>query len=66
MRRCRQGLLDLKRLYWNCRVFAGGRRRKQCPYELLGVLLQTYDFHELLQCNPEELAQELSTLQVAT
>jgi hypothetical protein len=60
-----QGLLDLKRLYWNCRVFAGGRRRKQCPYELLGVLLPTYDFHELLQCNPEELAQELSTLQDA-
>jgi hypothetical protein len=57
-----QGLLDLKRLYWNCRVFAGGRRRGRCPYELLGVLLPTYDFQELLQCNPEELAQELSTL----
>jgi hypothetical protein len=61
-----QGLLDLKRLYWNCRVFAGGRRRGRCPYELLGVLLPTYDFQELLQRNPEELAQELSTLQVAS
>jgi hypothetical protein len=60
-----QGLLDLKRLYWNCRVFASGRRRGRCPYELLGVLLPTFDFQELLQRNPEELAQELSTLQVA-
>ena len=57
-----QGLLDLKRLYWNCRVFASGRRRKQCPYELLGVRLPTYDFHALLESNPEELAQKLSTL----
>jgi hypothetical protein len=61
-----QGLLDLKRLYWNCRTFAGGRRRGRCPYELLGVLLPTYDFQELLQRNPEELAQELSTLNVAS
>jgi hypothetical protein len=61
-----QGLLDLKRLYWNCRAFAGGRRRGRCPYELLGVLLPTYDFQELLQRNPEELAQELSTLNVAS
>jgi hypothetical protein len=61
-----QGLLDLKRLYWNCRAFAGGRRRGRCPYELLGVLLPTYDFQELLQRHPEELAQELSTLQVAS
>ena len=61
-----QGLLDLKRLYWNCRTFAGGRRRGRCPYELLGVLLPTYDFQELLQRSPEELAQELSTLNVAS
>jgi hypothetical protein len=61
-----QGLLDLKRLYWNCRVFVGGRRRGRCPYELLGALLPTYDFQALLQRNPEELAQELSILQVAS
>jgi hypothetical protein len=61
-----QGLLDLKRLYWNCRTFASGRRHGRCPYELLGVLLPTYDFQELLQRNPEELAQELSTLNVAS
>ena len=60
-----QGLLDLKRLYWNCRSFAGGRRRDRCPYELLGVHLPTYDFQELLQRSPEELTQELSTLNLA-
>ena len=60
-----QGLLDLKRLYWNCRVFAGGKRRGRCPYEHLGVRLPTYDFWELLQRDPEELAQELSTSRVA-
>ena len=27
-----QGLLDLKRLYWNCREFREGKRRKHCPY----------------------------------
>jgi hypothetical protein len=61
-----QGLLDLKRLYWNCRAFSGGRRRGRCPYQLLGLLLPTYDFQELLQRSPEELAQELSTLNVAS
>jgi hypothetical protein len=32
-----QGLLDLKRLYWNARVFRGGKRRGRCPYEHLGL-----------------------------
>ena len=32
-----QGLLDLKRLYWNTRVFGGGKRRGRCPYEHLGL-----------------------------
>jgi hypothetical protein len=35
-RRMTPGLLDLKRLYWNCRAFRTGRRRKQTPYGLLG------------------------------
>jgi hypothetical protein len=31
-RRMTAGLLDLKRLYWNCRAFRTGRRRQQTPY----------------------------------
>ena len=44
-----QELLDLKRLYWNTRVFHGGKRKGRCPYEHLGVKLPTYDFWSLLQ-----------------
>jgi hypothetical protein len=43
-----QGLLDLKRLYWNCREFRGGKRRGRCPYEHLGLNLPNYDFWSLL------------------
>jgi hypothetical protein len=43
-----QGLLDLKRLYWNCRVFRGGKRRRRCPYEHLGLKLPSYRFWDLL------------------
>ena len=39
-----QGMLDLKRLYWNCRVFRGGKRKGRCPYEHLGLKLPSYDF----------------------
>jgi hypothetical protein len=56
-----QGLLDLKRLYWNTRAFRSGRRRDQCPYEHLGLGLVGYDFWQLLHTDPAELAQELST-----
>ena len=34
-----QELLDLKRLFWNCRGFLEGKRKGHCPYELLGLLL---------------------------
>jgi hypothetical protein len=44
-----QGMLALKRLYWNCRVFRGGKRRGQCPYEHLALKLPSYDFWNLLQ-----------------
>ena len=64
-RRMTQGMLDLKRLYWNSRVIGSGRRRGRCPYQHLGVPLPTYDFWELLCRDPEQLAQELSTQQVA-
>jgi len=60
-----QGLLDLKRLYWNTRVLGSGRRKGKCPYQLLGVPLPSYDFWTLLQSGPEKLEQQLSTLQVA-
>jgi hypothetical protein len=43
-----QGLLDLKRLYWNCRAFRGGKRRGRCPYQHLGLDLPSYDFWSLL------------------
>jgi len=43
-----QGLLDLKRLYWNCREFREGKRRKHSPYELLGLKLSSYRFWDLL------------------
>jgi hypothetical protein len=44
-----QELLDLKRLYWNTRVFAAGKRKARCPYEHLGLPLPRYDFWGLLQ-----------------
>jgi hypothetical protein len=43
-----QGLLDLKRLYWNCREFREGKRRRHSPYELLGLKLPRYRFWDLL------------------
>jgi hypothetical protein len=43
-----QGLLDLKRLYWNCRDFREGKRRGRCPYEHLGLKLSSYRFWDLL------------------
>jgi hypothetical protein len=58
-RKMTQGLLDLKRLYWNCRVFRTGRRRKQSPYQLQGLQLPTWDWWELLRRSPEQLQQQL-------
>lgn len=60
-----QPLLDWKRLYWNCRNFADGKRRGHCPYEHLGLRLPTYDAWALLQMDPAEVAQELSTAKLA-
>ena len=36
-RKMTQGLLDLKRLYWNCHTFRTGHRRGSTPYQRLGV-----------------------------
>jgi len=59
-----QGLLDLKRLYWNCRVFREGKRKGKSPYELLGLHLPSADWWQLLQMTPEELEQKLLTPEV--
>jgi hypothetical protein len=44
-----QGMLDLKRLYWNTRAFRGGKRKGRCPYQHLGLVLPRSDFWGLLQ-----------------
>jgi len=44
-----QGMLDLKRLYWNTRVFRGGKRRGRSPYEHLGLKLPRPGFWDLLE-----------------
>lgn len=64
-RQLTQELLDLKRLYWNCRRFGSGKRRGRCPYEHLGLRLPGYDPWELLQTDPDHLQQQLSTQGVA-
>ncbi len=56
-----QEMLDLKRLYWNCRVFREGKRKGRSPYELLGLKLPTSDWWQLLQMDPKELEQVLLT-----
>jgi hypothetical protein len=54
-----QDLLDLKRLYWNCRRFIEGKRKDHCPYELLGLKLPCDDPWALLQLDPAQLEQIL-------
>ena len=51
------GMLNLKRLYWNCRVFRSGKRKGFCPYQLLGLKLPSYDFCTLLE---EEMAKAVT------
>jgi len=64
-RRLTQGLIDLKRLYWNQRRFRTGKRRGQSPYERLGLKLPPLPWWELLKLSPEELRQQLSPRVVA-
>jgi len=63
-RKMTQGLLDLKRLYWNCRAFRTGRRRRRSPYDLQGLPLPTRDWWELLRWSPEQLRQHLQVAKV--
>ncbi|MBV8610599.1 MAG: hypothetical protein JO034_24485 [Singulisphaera sp.] len=64
-RKMTQGLLDLKRLYWNLRHFRTGRRKDQTPYGLLGLKLPDVSFWEFLKLTPEELRKQLSAMDVA-
>ena len=64
-KRLTQGLLDLKRLYWNTHTFVAGRRKKTSPYERLGLRLPEGDWWQLLNKPPEQLRQELSALDQA-
>ncbi len=61
-RRMTQAMLDLKRLYWNCHAFRSGPRKEASPYQALGLDLPTFDFWSLLQTDPGELTQRLSTV----
>jgi predicted metal-dependent hydrolase len=59
-RRLTPGLVNLKRVYWNCREFRTGRRKGHTPYALLGIPLPTTDWWQLLNTDPEELRKQLS------
>jgi hypothetical protein len=63
-RRLTQGLLDLKRLYWNVRRFGTGKRRGQSPYEHLGLTLPPLPWWQLLKLSPQELCHQLSAQEV--
>ena len=53
-----QEMLDLKRLFWNCRKFLRGKRRGKCPYEHLGLKLPSFDLWDLLQPQFNEAGNE--------
>jgi hypothetical protein len=61
-RKMTQGLLDLKRLYWNCHTFRTGRRRGKTPYQLLGIIWpEGLRWWDVLKITPEQLREKLST-----
>jgi hypothetical protein len=61
-RKMTQGLLDLKRLYWNCHTFRSGRRRNTTPYQRLGVPWpEGMRWWDVLKLTPEQLRERLST-----
>ena len=60
-RKMPQGMINLKRLYWNSHLFRTGRRRGKSPYELLGVPWpEGVRWWDLLQWSPERLRGKLS------
>lgn len=65
-RKMTQGMLNLKRLYWNCHTFRTGRRRRHTPYQLLGVPWPPgMRWWEVLKLTPEQLRDRLSTTKMA-
>ena len=65
-RKITQGLLDLKRLYWNCHTFRTGRRRHTTPYQRLGIAWPAgLRWWDLLKLTPEQLRERLSTAETA-
>ena len=65
-RKMTQGLLDLKRLYWNCHTFRTGRRRGTTPYQRLGVPWpEGMRWWDVLKLTPEQLRNTLSTAKTA-
>src|SRR5207247_3133599 len=60
-RKMTQGLLNLKRLYWNCHTFRTGRRRNTTPYQRLGVPWpEGMRWWDVIQLTTEQLRQRLS------
>jgi hypothetical protein len=65
-RKMSQGLLDLKRLYWNCHTFRTGHRRGTTPYQRLGVPWpEGMRWWDVLKLTPEQLREKLSTAKMA-
>ena len=65
-RQMTQGLLDLKRLYWNGHTFGAGRRRGTSPYQRLGVHWPDgLRWCDVLKLTPEQLRHKLSTAKIA-
>jgi hypothetical protein len=60
-RRMTPPMLDLERLYWNCRAFRSGPRKDRSPYRALGLEVPSYDFWDLLHTDAAQLTQRLST-----
>jgi hypothetical protein len=61
-RKLTQRMLDLKRLYWNCRPFRTGRRKGQCPYQRVGLPWpDKWKWRDLLKMTPEQVRHEVST-----
>jgi hypothetical protein len=66
-RKMTQGLLDLKRLYWNGHTFRTGRRKGTTPYQRLGVPWPGgLHWWDVLKLTPEQLRNKLSTAKKAT
>src|SRR5215831_6298526 len=62
-RKMTQGLLGLKRLYWNTHTFRTGRRRGISPYRRLGLPWpEGLRWWDLLKWTPEQLRDKLSAI----